>query len=101
VQRLVEQYEGQGYRVTREHAVPGDGFVDVLAEDDRQRIAIEVETGQSDVRENLNKLAGAGFDRIVLVATSPAGIAACQRAIDRSANETGPTVELRTWLDVS
>lgn len=101
IQRLVEHYEELGYRVTREHAVPEDGLIDILAENNRERIAIEVETGQSDVRENLRKLAGAGFDRIIFVATAPAGVAACQRAIARAPHETDTSVELQTWLDVS
>lgn len=31
------------------------------------------------IHENLNKVSGAGFDRLVLVATWPAVIAACQK----------------------
>jgi hypothetical protein len=33
------------------------------------------------IHENLNKVNGAGFDRLVLVATSPAAIAACQKDV--------------------
>jgi hypothetical protein len=98
--RLSAHFEEQGYRVSREHAVPGDGVVDVVAENDRERVAIEVETGKSDIAENIRKLAGAPFDRIVLVATSPAAMAACQRALERGVAEAGVRAELLTWLDL-
>jgi len=97
---LSANFEEQGYRVSREQAVPGDGTVDLVAENDRERVAIEVETGKSDIAENIRKLAGAGFDRIVLVATSPAAVAACQRALERGVAEAGVRAELLTWLDL-
>lgn len=87
-----------GYRITREYAVPDDGIIDLSAENDRERVAIEVETGKSDIAENLHKLAERPFDRIVFVATSPTAIAACTQAMDSAA---GPArVELQTWLDL-
>ena len=46
-----------------------------------KKLAVEVETGKSDIKENLNKIKDAGFDRIVLVATSPAAVSACQKAV--------------------
>ena len=97
--KVAEQFERSGYEVTREHAIPGDGVVDVVAVCPGQRVAIEVETGKSDIAANLSKLHGAGFDRVVLLATSPAAVAACERAIDRLGDAS--KVELQTWLDVS
>jgi predicted RecB family endonuclease len=89
-----------GYRLSREHAIPGDGVVDLVAENDRERVAIEVETGRSDIAENTRKLAGAPFDRIVLVATSPAAVEACQRALARTGDERLIPTELISWLDL-
>jgi len=63
-----------------------------------ERIAVEVETGKSDIKANLSKVADAGFDRVVLVATSPSAVGSCQRAIDVLDSRD---VELLTWLDVS
>lgn len=99
--RLSAHYEARGLRVTLEHAVPGDGVVDLVAEDARERIAIEVETGKSDVAENVRKLRGAGFDRIVLFATSPAAVEICRRVIDSEANDGDCAAQLLTWLDVT
>jgi hypothetical protein len=100
VERLAEDFTARGYCVAREHAVPQDGVIDLLAEDDTERVAIEVETGKSDIAENLRKLSKSPFDRIVVVATSPAAIEACQRVMDSAAGDDGPPVQLLTWLDV-
>jgi len=81
-----------------EHPIKGDGFVDVVAERPGERVAIEIETGKSDIKMNVQKLRGLGFDRVVLVATSPSAVAACQRALDTTRTRN---VELMTWLDVS
>lgn len=52
------------------------------------------------VAANLKKLAQAGFDRIMFVATSPTASVACQRAIEKQ-DTVHPMIELRTWLDFS
>jgi hypothetical protein len=64
-----------------------------------ETVAVEIETGRSDTSENLAKIAHADFDRIVLVATSPAASEACQKAMAGVAG--GPAVQLLTWLDIS
>ena len=86
---------------SREYAVDGNGTVDLLAERPGERLSVEIETGKSNIKENINKLRNADFDRIVLVATSPAGVSACQKAIDAVDRGCKPVVELLTWLDVS
>ncbi len=100
VMKVSEQFEKQGYEVTTEHPIPGDGAVDLLGERPGERVAIEVETGKSDIKENLVKLQGAGFDRVLFVATSPAAVSACHRAIEAADPGKDPSVELMTWLDV-
>jgi hypothetical protein len=97
--RVGQKFEDDGYRVTHEAAIPGDGAVDLVAESAGTRVAIEVETGKSDIVANLTKLRTAGFERIVLVATSAAAVAACQRAIQQAASGAPP--ELWTWLDLT
>lgn len=101
VLRAAEHYETRGYEVTREYAVTGDGKVDLLAERPGERIAIEIETGKSDIEANLAKLLGAGFDRVLFLAASPAAVTACQKALQASPLRDVPAVELLTWLDVS
>jgi len=77
----------------------GNGAVDVLAQRPGERVVVEIETGKSNTKENLTKIAHADFDRVVLVATSPAGSEACQKAM--GAVTDGPPVQLLTWLDIS
>jgi energy-coupling factor transporter ATP-binding protein EcfA2 len=98
VERTAKHFERQGYEVRREHPVKGNGAVDILATRPGETIVVEIETGRSDTKENLNKIANAGFDRIVLLATSPTGSEACQKAI-ASASDDLP-VQLLTWLDI-
>lgn len=99
--RVAEMYERQGYEVALEQAVAGNGIVDVVAERGSERLAIEIETGKSDIKMNIEKTRLSGFDRVILVATSPSAVSACQRALDSVAPEARRAVELMTWLDVA
>ena len=100
IQKTCEHFEENGYDVTREHQIKGNGAVDLLAEKPGQRIAIEVETGKSDIKTNIAKVRDADFDRIVLIATSPAAVGACRKASDAIGADKQPAVELLTWLDL-
>jgi len=62
---------------------------------------VEVETGKSNVPENLRKTQCAEFDRVVLVAVSPVAVGVCQRAVQAADGAKQPPVETLTWLDVS
>ncbi len=101
VMKAARHFENEGYEVAQEHAVRGNGTVDLLAERPGDRVAVEVETGKSDIKGNLGKLQAKGFDRVVFVATSPAAVSACRKVIDGSAPRDELAVELLTWLDVS
>lgn len=98
VMKAAEHFERQGYALTYEHQIPGSGAIDLLAQRPGHHIAIEVETGKSDIAANLAKTAHAGFDRIVLLATSPEALSACQKAMAQQPDVHG--VELMTWLDL-
>ena len=94
--KAAEHYEKRGYKVTQEHVIDGNGAVDVVAQRPGERVAIEVETGRSDIIANLKKVQAAGFDRVLMIATSPAAVSACQKAI---ADSGVSQVELLSWLD--
>lgn len=96
VMKAAEHFEKTGYVIGHEHVIDGNGAVDLVAQRPGERLAVEVETGKSDIMANLQKVQAAGFDRIILLATSPTAMAACQRAIDAAKT---PSVELRSWLD--
>jgi predicted RecB family endonuclease len=83
-----------------EHPVKGNGAIDILAKKPGEHVAIEVETGKSDIKGNLNKIREERFDRIIVIATSPTATAVCQKVID-SHPEDKSRVEQLSWLDIS
>ncbi|MBN1817943.1 MAG: restriction endonuclease [Sedimentisphaerales bacterium] len=101
VQQTARYFQKRGYEVKQEHPVKGNGAIDLLAERAGERIAVEVETGQSNIKANLDKIKDAGFDRIIFVATSAAAVSACQKAIEEVEHADSDTTELLTWLDIS
>jgi hypothetical protein len=97
----VKHFEKKGYEVKCEHPVKGNGAVDILAQRGGERVAVEVETGKSNIKANLAKIKGAGFDRIVFVATSANAVSACQKAIEAIEPGKSGQIEQLTWLDIS
>jgi len=100
VKQTAKYFEKRGYDVKHEHPVKGNGAIDILAERGNRRVAVEVETGKSNIKANLDKIKDVGFDRIVFVATSPAAVTACQRAIEAVEYSDSDAAELLTWLDI-
>ena len=101
VNRAMDYYAEKGYTVKCEHPVQGNGAIDILAQKPGENVAVEVETGKSNIKENLTKIKDAGFDRIVLVATSPAAVSACQNAVESIERSESPMIEQISWLDIS
>jgi hypothetical protein len=100
VGQTAKYFEKQGYDVTREHPIKGNGAIDILAQRHGTRTAVEVETGKSNITTNLAKTKDAGFDKIVFVATSATAVSACQKAIEAIEPGKSAKVELMTWLDI-
>ena len=99
VKKAAAYFNKEGFETTREHPIKGNGAIDLLAERPGLRIAVEVETGKSDIKENLAKTQKGDFSRVVLIATSPTAVTACQNAIEKTKSKI--PVELMTWLDMS
>lgn len=70
VKKVGEQYRNKGYHVEEEVSIGEGKTVDIVAEKDGKKIAIEIETGKSDVEKNIQNCLRAGFDEVVVVATS-------------------------------
>ena len=66
--RIAEHYRRKGYRVVMEYPLGKGKSVDLVAKRDEESLAIEVETGKSEVIYNVKKDLEAGFDRIIVVA---------------------------------
>lgn len=58
----------KGFDITFEKSIDGGKSVDVVATKNKTKIAIEVETGRSDILSNITKCLDANFDRIIVVA---------------------------------
>lgn len=65
--KLADYFRERGYRVTEEKPIGGGKTVDLVAESDEERIAIEVETGKSDAFYNLTKDLKEEFDKVIVV----------------------------------
>lgn len=74
----------QGYRVQLEAPRPSGGRVDVLGTRASESVAIEVETGKSSIVENVRNDLRAGYDRIIVVATSEHAWVKVWRALQRA-----------------
>lgn len=72
--------EAAGCRVTLEATRHG-GHVDVEAVNDSGRIAVEIETGKSDVVSNVRNCLRSGFSRVIVVATDEAALAIVERQL--------------------
>lgn len=100
VHRSARHFQAQGYEITMEYQIAGNGAIDLVAQRGGRRVAVEVETGKSNIKQNLKNLDGESFNRSIMLATSPSAAAACHRAITERKASAAP-VELWTWLDVS
>lgn len=93
-----DQYRARGYHVEieapRQPAI--GGRVDVLATRGHERVAIEVETGKSDVVENVRRDLLAGYARVVVVASSERVWSTIWRALERSGLAGLPHVRVVT-----
>lgn len=101
VRQTAKYFEKKGYEVKCEHMIKGNGAIDIFAQRAGERIAVEVETGKSNIKANLDKTKDVGFDRIVFVATSPTAISACRKAIEAIEPGKSGLIEQLTWLDIS
>jgi len=67
--KIAEDYRKKGYQVEEEVPTGNGKAIDLVAEKDGKRIAIEVETGKSDVKKNIENCLAAGFDEVRIVPT--------------------------------
>ncbi len=91
--KIAEVLKADGYEVTFEARLENGHYVDVVAERSGDRIAVEVETGKSDVVLNIRRCLEDSFDRIVVVATSREAHHVVERKL-RRAGQLAPPVEL-------
>ncbi|MFA6175607.1 MAG: DUF87 domain-containing protein [Phycisphaerae bacterium] len=100
VRQTTKYFEKRGYEVALEHPVKGNGAVDILATRPGQQIVIEIETGKSDIKNNLAKIIDHGFDKIIFVAANPTAAGMCQRIVADFEGAGEIIIEVLTWLDI-
>ncbi len=66
--KVAEKLKSDGWTVALEE--PVNGYADILAEKDGQKIAVEIETGKSDWRANVEKNRQNGITTVIIVATN-------------------------------
>ncbi len=66
--KYAELLKSKGFDITFEKPIGEGKSVDVVATKNGRQIAIEVETGRSDILSNINKCLQANFDKIIVVA---------------------------------
>lgn len=79
--RIDESLREQGYAVTHEYHIDGNGAVDILAVRGDERLIVEIETGQSDAVENVRKCLAAGFGHVLVAATTHAAYEKVRRQL--------------------
>jgi hypothetical protein len=77
--RLADHLKANGYDVTEEYPIGGGKTIDLVAERDGKRTALEVETGNSNATANVEKCLSAGFQEVIVVATSEVALHAVTR----------------------
>lgn len=65
--RVAEFFRERGYQVEIEKPIGEGKTVDIVATKEGERLAIEIETGKSDVAENIRKLSSKGFSKIWII----------------------------------
>lgn len=69
--KLQKVFSGRRYSVEKEVQIPGDGFVDLCCTKGNERIAVEIETGTSNIAENVHKVLSDGFTKLIIAAVTP------------------------------
>ena len=89
--RFANHFSRLGYTVRKE--APVNGHADLLATKGGERIAIEIETGKSDIRANIEKYRGKNYTRVILFATNP-GVGRELYALAEQSGSIGVPVEV-------
>jgi hypothetical protein len=65
--KVADYYQKQGYAIKIEE--PVNGFTDLVIEKDGEKTAVEIETGKSDWKKNLQKNMSKNFTKIIIFVT--------------------------------
>lgn len=69
-ERVAQYLRNLGYAVEIEKSIGENRTIDLVARKNQEAVAIEIESGQSDVEENVRKCLAAEYQRVIVVITS-------------------------------
>ena len=98
--QTIAALQKQGYRVENEVRIPGNGLVDLCATRGQERLAIEIETGRSDTKENIRKALHDGFTGVIVVAVTPEAERKVQTIVESLPGNQRAALRLWTGKDV-
>ena len=80
--RIAHQFEQQGYKVSLESPRPqGGGNMDISATRSSESVAIEIETGKSNVVSNVKRDLLCGVQKVIVVATNQQALEKVERQL--------------------
>jgi len=92
--RIADALKKAGYEVETERPLEEGHQTDIAAHKGGRWIAVEVETGESDIVGNIRKNLKVGFDKVICAATSKQTQAKLKRLFDKKAVTLGNRVKL-------
>jgi hypothetical protein len=82
-ERVLRYYQRRGFNVVKEYPIGGGKAVDLLVEKGDLRFPVEIETGNSDVKKNIEKCLGCGFSSVVVVPLKQGLFLECQELAEK------------------
>jgi len=96
--KLAEHYRSQGYEVRIEEKINGE-VVDLELRKDNQRTAVEIETGKSNYRKNIEKVLTSDFDGILCIATESSAAGQIKRTIESHFKQQKDQIQVLSVTD--
>ena len=91
----------QGWTVKTEHRVSEELIIDVHAEKNGQSIAMLIESGKSNVKQNINKACNASYSEIQVISNNPNVAKVVKALSDKISGNTKVTLKKTTELQES
>jgi len=98
--RIAGFLKSRGYAVEIEKPIGEGKTVDIVARRDGESIALEIETGKSDIEGNLLKVIDSGFSRIIMVPLSAIAKTEIHEQIERMLLDSRDKVEVMQLKEI-
>ena len=99
MERVAQAFRRERYKVETEVPLGGGKATDLVATKDRRRIAIEIETGNSEAAYNIKKNLDYGFSAVLCLVTRDKALVRVQREIEKAGLSDDPRVFLESAED--